>query len=77
MPLDDYDFFVVAFEDKDGNTIHRQDMDADAVKALKNDPDGYGKIWREFSTQVKPTKWVVWPHSISQDWCERLEGHLP
>jgi hypothetical protein len=39
--------------------------------------DGYYKVWREFSTQVKPFKWIIWPHSVSQDWCERLEGILP
>ncbi len=39
--------------------------------------DGYYKIWREFSTASKPSKWIVWPHSITEGWCERLEGVLP
>jgi hypothetical protein len=30
-----------------------------------NDPDGYGKVWREFQTEIKPTYWVVWPYSTS------------
>ena len=39
--------------------------------------DGYYKVWREFSTQTKPAKWIVWPHSITAGWCEKLEGILP
>ena len=76
IPLDDYDVFAVAFEDKDGNEIHRQDADVAEIKRIKNDPDGYGKVWRTFNSPIKPTKWIVWPHSISQGWCERLEGKI-
>ena len=76
IPLDDYNVFAVAFEDKDGNEIHRQDADETEIKRIKNDPDGYGKIWRTFNTKVKPTKWIVWPHSISQGWMTRLEGRI-
>jgi hypothetical protein len=39
--------------------------------------DGYYKVWREFGTTTKPAKWIVWPHSITEGWCERLEGVLP
>ena len=76
VTLDDYDFWVVAFEDASGNTIHRQDADVNEINIFKNDPDGYYKIWRTFQTDVKPAKWVVWPHSISKDWCERITGVL-
>jgi len=76
VTLDDYDFWVVAFEDASGNTIHRQDADVNEINIFKNDPDGYYKIWRTFQTDVKPAKWVVWPHSISKDWCDRITGVL-
>jgi hypothetical protein len=76
IPLDDYDVFAVAFEDSEGNEIYRQDADYDEIQRIKNDPDGYGKVWRTFNTLVRPTKWIVWPHSISQGWMERLEGIL-
>jgi len=75
ISLDDYDVFAVAFEDKDGNEIHRQDADVNEIKTIKNDPS-YGKIWRTFNTKVKPTKWIVWPHSVSQGWMERLDGKI-
>lgn len=77
VPLDDYDFWCVAFEDDKGETIFRQDADEAEVRRMKNDPDGYCKVWRQFHIDKKPHKWVVWPHSKSQDWCDRLEGVLP
>jgi glycosyltransferase involved in cell wall biosynthesis len=77
VPLDDYDFWVVAFENFKGETIYRNDAEPSEIKTAKNDPDGYCKIWREFECDDKPYKWVVWPHSISQEWCEKIEGILP
>lgn len=76
ISLTDYEFFVVAFHDSNDNTLHRKDMTADEIRGLKNDPDGYGKIWREFQTDKKPTYWVVWPFSASQGWCEKITGNL-
>jgi len=76
IPHDDYDVIVVAFEDKDGIELYREDAMPDEINRIKIDPDGYGKIWRQFNTTVRPSKWIVWPHSISQGWCERLEGHI-
>jgi hypothetical protein len=72
----DYDFWVVAFHDKNNETLHRQDADANEIVRIKSDPDGYGKIWREFHTTQKPSYWVVWPHSTSKGWCERIVGNL-
>jgi hypothetical protein len=76
VPLDDYDFWVVAFHDKDGKTLSRIDANDNEIKRIKSDPDGYCKIWREFQTSETPTKWVVWPHSVSKGWCDRIEGKL-
>jgi hypothetical protein len=72
----DYDFWVVAFHDKDDNTLYRKDANKDEIEILFNDPDGYCKIWREFQTKEKPAYWVVWPHSESKGWCDRLTGNL-
>ena len=78
VPLVDYDFWVVAFEDKDGKELHRRDANLDEINIMKSDfGDGYYKVWREFSTVNKPAKWIVWPHSITEGWCDRLEGILP
>lgn len=76
VPEDDYDFWAVAFRDKDGKDIYRKDADKEEIVRMKNDPDGYCKIWREFQTEIKPTTWIVWPHSVSKGWADPIIGHL-
>jgi glycosyltransferase involved in cell wall biosynthesis len=76
VPEKDYDFWVVAFHDENDNTLFRKDADINEINMMMNDPDGYCKVWREFQTAHKPKYWVVWPHSISKDWCERITGNL-
>ena len=76
VPENDYDFWCVAFENEQGETIFRQDATADEIISMKNDPDGYCKVWRTFQHAEKPVKWIVWPHSISKGWCEKIESNL-
>jgi hypothetical protein len=76
VPETDYEFWVVAFHDENDETIHRQDADINEINRMKNDPDGYCKVWREFQTSHKPKYWVVWPYSKSKGWCDRLTGNL-
>jgi len=76
VPEKDYDFWVVAFHDEKDETIFRQDADRNEIQRMMNDPDGYCKVWRQFNTDKKPKYWVVWPHSESKDWCERITGNL-
>ena len=73
---EDYNFWVVAFHTENDETIFRKDADKDEIRRMMNDPDKYCKIWREFPTTHKPKYWVVWPHSESKGWCERLTGNL-
>ena len=76
VPEEDYEYWVVAFHDENDETIHRQDADIHEINRMKNDPDGYCKVWREFQTSHKPKYWVVWPYSTSKGWCDRLTGNL-
>jgi glycosyltransferase involved in cell wall biosynthesis len=76
VPENDYDFWAVAFHDENDETIYRKDADSSEINRMKNDPDGYCKVWREFQTTVKPKYWVVWPHSVSKGWGERITGNL-
>jgi len=76
VPYKDYDFWVVAFHDDDGNTIIRLDANKDEVTRIMSSKDNFYKIWREFPTTHKPAYWVVWPHSESKGWCEKIEGRL-
>jgi len=76
VPEKDYDFWCVAFKDKDGKDLFRRDADGEEIKRMFNDPDKYCKVWREFNTDVKPASWVVWPHSISKGWAEPITGNI-
>ena len=72
----DYDFWCVAFRDEEGKDVYRQDADLAEIERIKNDPDGYIKLWREFNTTKQPKSWIVWPHAKSKGWCEPLTGQL-
>ena len=76
VPENDYDFWVVAFHNEKDETLYRRDADINEINSMMKDPDKYCKIWREFNTKVKPKYWVVWPHSVSKGWCNRLVGNL-
>jgi len=76
VPEKDYDFWVVAFHKENDETIFRKDADKSEIVRMMSDPDGYCKVWREFQTEHKPKYWVVWPHSESKGWCERITGNL-
>lgn len=81
FPLNDYDFWCVAFEKEDGTQLHRADANMEEVSRLLNDarnPNGdkYIKLWRQFDCEGKPHKWIVWPHSKSAGWCNRITGNL-
>jgi hypothetical protein len=76
VPLDDYNVWAVAFEDENGKELYRLDANKDEIQRMKNDPDGYCKVWRSFYTDKTPYKWIIWPHSESQGWTQRLTGTL-
>lgn len=76
VPHNDYTFWAVAFEDKDGNEIYRRDADRDEILRMKNDSDGYCKLWRTFHASSQPKRWVVWPYSNQFGWCDRIVGNL-
>lgn len=74
VPETDYDFWAVAFKDADGKDLYRQDADQHEIQNMKNDIDGYCKIWRSFETAKRPSSWLVWPHSISKGWADPITG---
>jgi glycosyltransferase involved in cell wall biosynthesis len=76
VPENDYEYWVVAFHNEKDETIFRKDADKNEIRQVMNDSDGYGKIWREFQVESKPSYWVVWPYSTSKGWCNRLTGNL-
>jgi Glycosyltransferase (GlcNAc) len=71
--LDDYAYFVVAFDDENGQPIHREDLNEAQVKELLARPDQWVSLERFFLTEKKPHRWVIWGYSKSKGWDERIE----
>ena len=75
----DYDVWVVAFKDEDGEELVRLDADRNELKNLMNDDpkDDFVRMWREFETCKVPRKWLVWPHSKKKGWMPIIESEIP
>jgi hypothetical protein len=71
----DYDSFVIAFLDENGQDMFRKDADQNEISILKNQDqnDQFIHIWRTFDHVKKPHSWRVWPHSELKGWMDRIE----
>lgn len=75
----DYIFWAVAFEDKNGKEIYRQDADKEEVQQMLSIPvetDKFVHVWRNFYSDELPVKWIIWPQSESKGWMDRLTGEF-
>lgn len=66
----DYEWFAIIFEDKDGNSLYRRDVQD--TRLLEQDNI---MIWEEYQGP-KPDKWIVWPYSKSKGWVDKIEVNL-
>lgn len=75
----DYDCLVVALLDEEGNDLYRRDADPGEIQRLFAEipDDQFIHIWREYEADKKPYKSLVWPHSISKGWLDRIEQIIP
>lgn len=79
VPEKDYDCWVTAFTDKNGEEIYRKDYPTNEIETLKRsaeNDDNFYKIWAEFEAATEPVEWLVWPHSESKDWCDRIVNQI-
>lgn len=70
---DDYQFCVVAFDDENGQPVHREDLNEAQFKEYLSRKDQFVSFERFFLTDKKPYKWVMWAFSKSKGWDERIE----
>lgn len=75
----DYDVWAVVILDKDGNEIYRQDASPDEIKnsMSENSSNPFMHLWRTFYSEKLAVGWVVWPHSVSKGWMNRIEYKFP
>lgn len=76
--LNDYNNMVIAFDDNEGEAIFRSDWDEQEIKRRFSDAGDWFSFENIFNTHIdrKPTKWVMWAHSKSKGWAERVEGTI-
>ena len=73
----DYDFWAIIYEDAEGMSLHRRDCNEHDVRSLLlNSSDAIMHLQNEFCTTKKPFKWIVWPHSKTKGWLEKMEKTL-
>jgi hypothetical protein len=75
----DYNVWAVAIEDSEGNEFYRQDATSDEIQrilAVPYEQDKFSHIWRTFYSDKQPAKWIVWPHSESKGWMDRISGEF-
>ena len=80
VPEKDCDWMAVAFENEDGEEVARIDADESEVISLLREAsqgDGWLRIWRTIEVSEVPKSWVVWPHSKTKGFLERIQRDLP
>ena len=72
---DDYTFCAVIMELEDGTSVYRNDLTGPEINHKVKE----GTEWINIRVEMqgsKPHKWIVWPHSASKGWCQKIEGVL-
>ena len=72
---DDYTFCAVIMELEDGTSVYRNDLTGLEINHKVKESGEWINIRVEMQGS-KPYKWIVWPHSASKGWCQKIEGVL-
>lgn len=76
----DYTLAAVAVLNDKDEEIYRDDATPEEIKSWLStsvEQDAFVHVWRNFYSDSIPSSWVVWPHSQSKGWSERLSGNFP
>jgi hypothetical protein len=73
---EDYDFWAVIYEDDTGTSLHRVDLTINDIQRQMNDSNEMFELCHEFYAPKKPHKWIVWPHSKTKGWLQKIERIL-
>jgi len=68
----DYDFWVVAFHDKNNETVYRKDFKIKGIKRILE----MRKIKVNFYPNTAPINWIIWPHSKSKGWLKKIYSNV-
>lgn len=76
----DYDCWAIAFKDIEGQEIARIDAGEEEIQNLLKKCESEGgwiRLWREFDYDKLPYSYVIWPHSKTHGWIEKIENKIP
>ena len=74
LPERDYDFIVVALHGVNDETLYRKDFQPNEIAPIVYNEKNFKVFLVEAPEIVKPSSWVVWPHSVSKGWGKRITG---
>ena len=69
---DDIKFVVFAIHDKDGETIHRQDITPERDPKVFAGEESFKVVEFVVDEDVQPETFVIWPFSESNEWLQRI-----
>lgn len=73
----DYSFWAVIFEDVNGISLHREDLNKEQVISIYNHlTPKMINIPAKFLTDKDPSKWIVWGYRENIGWAEKIEGKI-
>jgi hypothetical protein len=72
----DYTFWAVIFEDVNGHSIYRNDLNMQQINDILSNDNSLVTICTHFITDKIPRQWIVWPYSESKGWCEKITGNI-
>lgn len=70
---DDYDCWIFSFDDENGIGIYRDDFNEHQIQQIMNSKDDWVSIEKFGLVPQIPYKWVIWAHSKSAGWVERID----
>ena len=76
FPETDCNFWAIIYEDEFGASLYRRDQTETDIKGHLNSSNPLIRICVEFNATKKPFKWIVWPHSKTNGWLNKIEAKL-
>jgi len=69
----DYDCWIFSFDDENNESLFRDDFNEQQIQQIMASPDQWVSVEKFGLVKKIPHKWVIWGHSKSAGWAERIE----
>lgn len=69
----DYDCWIFSFDDENNISVFRDDINEHQIREIQSSKNDWVSIEKFGMVEKIPYKWVIWAHSRSAGWAERIE----